>query len=139
MNDRRDRSGWTRPLVLAAGGLLALTVLHDLDHLRQGRDLPLTLDLIGASATLGAAGIFWWARRRDGANAARVAEVFGFTTALGLVLVHVLPYRTVTSDPYGKAGVDALSWLSLAAFITSGVVLGVVAHRHAPSSGTTVG
>lgn len=116
--------------MLAAGGLLALTVLHDLDHLRQGRELPLALNLIGALATLGAVGIFLWSARRNDQNVARVAEVFGFTTALGLVVVHVVPHWSVISDPYGEAGVDALSWLSLGAFITGGIALGVVARRH---------
>lgn len=135
LNNRRDGFSWTRPLVLAAGSLLALTVLHDLDHLRQGRELPLGLNLIGALATLAAIGVFLWTTRRDDENVARVAEVFGFTTALGLVVVHVLPHWTVISDPYGEAGVDALSWLSLAAFVTGGIALTVVAHRHEPSPG----
>lgn len=132
LNNRRDGSSWARPLVLAAGGLLALTVLHDLDHLRQGRELPLALNLIGALATLGAVGVFLWSGRRDDKNVARAAEAFGFTTAVGLVVVHVLPHWSVISDPYGEAGVDALSWLSLVAFITGGIALGVVAHRHEP-------
>lgn len=114
----------------SAGALLALTVLHDLDHLRQGRELPLVLNVIGALATLGAVGIFLWSGRRGDENVARVAETFGFTTALGLVIVHVLPNWPVISDPYGEAGVDAMSWLSLVAFIAGGITLGVVAHRH---------
>lgn len=139
LNSHRDRSSWARPLVLAAGGVLALTVLHDLDHLRQGRDLPLALDLIGGAATLGAVGIFLWSARRANENVARVAEVFGFTTAVGLVVVHVLPHWSLISDPYDESGVDALSWLSLMAFIAGGIILGVVAHRHEPSPGTTGG
>lgn len=129
MDNLRDGSSRARRLVLAAGGLLALTVLHDLDHLRQGRELPLTLNLIGVLATLGAVSVFLWSWRRDDDKLARVAEIFGFTTALGLVAIHVLPRWTVISDPYGEAGVDAWSWLSLAAFIAAGVALGLTARR----------
>lgn len=115
-------------LVLAAGGLLALTLLHDLDHVRQGRDLPLELEVVGALGTAGALGVFLWTLRRS-KSSARVAVAFGLMTAVGLLMIHVLPRWSAISDPYGEAGVDALSWASLAAFITSGVVLSVVAHR----------
>ena len=119
----------SRALVLAAGALLALTVLHDLDHMRQGRSLPLALNLIGAFGTLGAFGLFAWTLRRGDENVRRVAGAFGLMTALGLVIIHVLPEWSVISDPYGKAGVDLLSWASLVAFIAGGVVLAVVGYR----------
>lgn len=121
--------------MLAAGGLFALTVLHDLDHVRQGRELPVVLNVIGALGTLGALGLFLWSALRDDKNLARAAEVFGFTTVLGLVVIHVLPHWSAVSDPYAEAGVDALSWLSLAAFIAGGMGLAVVAHRYEPSAG----
>ena len=123
----------SRALVLAAGTLLALTVLHDLDHLRQGRSLPLALNLIGAFGTAGALGVFLWALRRTDDNLRRVAGAFGVTTAVGLVIIHVLPHWSIISDPYGEAGVDWLSWVSLAAFILGGIALAMVALRSEPS------
>jgi hypothetical protein len=126
--DHRTVTRGSRALVLATGGLLALTVLHDLDHLRQGRDLPLGLQLIGAFGTLGATGLFLWSLW-NAKTSARVAVAFGLMTSLGLLVIHVLPRWSRISDPYGEAGVDALSWLSLVAFMISGVVLSVVAYR----------
>lgn len=128
----RSGSGGSRALVLAAGALLALTVLHDLDHVRQGRSLPTALNAIGALGTLGAVGLLLWTLRRSDENVRRVAGAFGVTTALGLVIIHVLPHWSVISDPYGEAGVDWVSWVSLAAFIFGGVGLAIVAYRNKP-------
>lgn len=122
----------SRALVVAAGTLLALTVLHDLDHVRQGRSLPLALNAIGAFGTLGAAALLLWTLRRSDEKVRRAAGAFGVATALGLVIIHVLPHWSAISDPYGEAGVDWLSWISLATFIAGGVVLAMVAYRHRP-------
>lgn len=111
---------------------MALTVLHDLDHVRQGRTLPLALNAIGAFGTLGAFGLLLWTLRRKDELVRRVAAVFGLITAFGLVAIHVLPHWSAISDPYGAARVDWLSWVSLAAFISGGVVLAIVAFRHRP-------
>lgn len=128
----RFRSQGSRALVLAAGSLLVLTVLHDLDHVRQGRSLPMALNAIGALGTLGAVVLLLWTLRRSDAIVRRVAGAFGILTALGLVVIHVLPHWSAISDPYGEAGVDWLSWISLAAFISGGVALATVAYRHRP-------
>lgn len=128
----RNGSRGTRALVLAAGSLVALTVLHDLDHVRQGRPLPTALTVIGLLGTLTAFGLLLWTLRRSDDTVRRVAVAFGVMTAVGLVVIHVLPHWSAISDPYWKAGVDWLSWISLGAFIVGGLVLAGVAYRHSP-------
>ena len=115
-------NGPARSLVLAAAAVVLLTLLHDLDHLRQGRELPGALDLIGAIGTTASVVIFVWVWR-GGALAARGAALFGIATAIGLVSIHVLPRWSLISDPYSEARVDAWSWMGLAALIAAGVTL----------------
>lgn len=117
-----------RALVLSAAAVVAMTLLHDLDHLRQGRDLPLSLDLVGAAATSSSVVVLLWVRR-GGVLGTRAAVVFGALTALGLVAVHVVPRWSSFSDPYSEAGVDVLSWVGLAALITAALILTIVAGR----------
>lgn len=117
-----------RALVLSAAAVVAMTLLHDLDHLRQGRDLPLSLDLVGAAATSSSVVVLLWVHR-GGVLGTRAAVVFGALTALGLVAVHVVPRWSSFSDPYSEAGVDVLSWVGLAALITAALILTIVAGR----------
>lgn len=114
--------GATGSVTVAVASVVLLTLLHDLDHVRQGRDLPTILDLIGAMATASSVGLLVWVARGS-ALAVRVAALFGVGTAVGLVAVHVLPRWSVVSDPYGAAGVDALSWIGLVALIVTASIL----------------
>lgn len=117
--------GAARPLWLAAAVVVLLTLLHDLDHLRQGRDLPGALDLIGAAGTTASIVVFVWVARR-GALAALAAALFGAVTTVGLVAIHVVPRWSFFSDPYAAADVDAWSWIGLAALIAAGAALAAV-------------
>lgn len=130
--DLRTGSPRSRALVTAAAGLLALALLHDLDHMRQGRSLPAALVAIGTLGTLGAFGLLVATLRGRDDSVHRLAAGFGLMTALGLVVIHVLPNWSPISDPYGSAGVDWLSWISLGAFISGGIALAWVAYRDDP-------
>lgn len=115
-------------MVALSGAVLALTLLHDADHMRQGRDLPTTLNVIGIVAPLLALAVLIGVARgwRGGTIA---ATGFGFLTALGLIAIHVLPSWSAISDPYGEANVDAASWLSLIALIVASTALGVAGSK----------
>ena len=118
-------NGPARPLWLAAMAVVILTVLHDLDHLRQGRELPGALNLIGALGTISSIVILVWVARR-GAQAAQGAGLFGAATAAGLIAIHVVPRWSFISDPYPEAHVDIWSWIGLVALIAAGVALSAV-------------
>ncbi|MEA2451961.1 MAG: hypothetical protein QOG04_671 [Actinomycetota bacterium] len=117
--------------LLASGAVLALTVLHDLDHMRQGRDLPTAVSLVGLVATVAAIGFFVWVWR-DGETARRAAGAWGVAVALGLIAIHVLPDWGPVSDPFSAADVDALSWISLIALMASGVWLAIAGLKQTP-------
>lgn len=76
----RGAGGGSRPLRLAIGSVVILALLHDLDHLRQGRELPAILDLTGVMATAASFALLVWVWRR-GVLAARAASSFGVATA----------------------------------------------------------
>lgn len=121
-----------RPLWLAAAAVVILTLLHDLDHLRQGRELPAALDLIGAFGTTASVIVLVWVSS-TGAKAAPGAALFGAATAGGLIAIHVVPRWSFLSDPYPEAHVDAWSWIGLAALIAAGLALAAVSWRHVRS------
>jgi hypothetical protein len=110
------------PLGRATLLVVAAHLLHDADHLRQGRS---------ASGAVAATAVLAWvativlvvlvARRHR--LAPLYAAVFGATFSLGFVLVHGLPHWGAFSDSYGDAGVDALSWVLAAIPFAAGLVL----------------
>jgi hypothetical protein len=97
------------PLGRAALLLVALAVLHDLDHLRQGRDEPAQIVALAITGWIATAVLLFLIARRH-RYAAPFAAALGLSQAAGFVAVHVLPHWSAFSDSYGDAGVDALSW-----------------------------
>ena len=114
-----------RPILLASAALLGITVLHILDHARQGRPLPGVLTAVG---TLGLvmAGLSLYLAIRKHPLSAPAATFIGLSSVAGLVAVHILPHWSIFSDPYHEVGVDALSWVNLALFILTALVLGMI-------------
>lgn len=115
-----------RRLVGLTGLLAALTVLHDLDHLRQGRSLPAVLYLIaiGALASLSVtlSVLLWlptWAKPAAAAQ--------GVATVVGVGVVHALPRWSAFSDSYSAAKVDLASWLIVIGMMGVGLALAAVA------------
>ena len=109
-----------RRLVLASWALLAAFVLHDLDHLRQGRSVEAPVAGLGILGDLAAVTLVVLAMR--GSRFAPPGAVFlGFATVLGFVLVHAVPDWGPLSDGYPDRPVDGLSWSLV--FVPMGVAL----------------
>lgn len=117
-----------RPVALVAGVLLVLTIVHVVDHVRQGRSLDLelygvgTVSLLAAAVTVGLA-----AKGHRLAPSAGI--VLGIGTVIGVIAVHVAPNWWPLSDSYGDAGVDMLSWAIIIGMILVGAVLAVISLR----------
>ncbi|HEX7277300.1 MAG TPA: hypothetical protein VF244_07985 [Acidimicrobiales bacterium] len=113
-------------LVAVTVALTALTILHDLDHVRQGRSLAVHLDVVGAVSLVSLAVTLIVLRRRH-PLAGMVAVAQGIATVVGVGVVHAAPYWSSLADSYGAAHVDALSWAVILAMMAAGAVLAVLA------------
>jgi hypothetical protein len=102
--------------------LLAVLVLHDLDHVRQGRDIEagvIAIGILGDVVAIASLGLALAGHRL----APPAAVVVGFGTALGFVAVHALPDWGPISQGYPGIGVDLLSWVAV--FIPIAVAVGL--------------
>lgn len=114
----------SRPLVWANVLLLTTLVLHDLDHLRQGRGIEAPVVGLGILGdVLAVVSLVLALRGHRRAPAAAVAV--GFATALGFIAVHVVPDWGPLSQGYPDLGVDVLSWVAAIVPLVAGVALGV--------------
>ena len=117
-------------LVWPALALTAATWLHDLDHVRQVREVegPVALiGLLGVVSTLLALGL---AIARH-PLAPLAAIVVGFGTVVGFVGVHVLPDWGSLSDGYPDLPVDGISWTAAIVPIFIGLWVGIAGLRAA--------
>jgi hypothetical protein len=106
--------------------VLAVSVLHDLDHVRQGTSAPtevVVTAILGWVATIVLLVLVF----RGHEHAATYAAAFGVTLAAGFVLVHLLPRWSAFSAPYSAQDVDALSWVLAVLPIAAGLYLSAVA------------
>ena len=102
--------------------VLAVHVLHDLDHVRQGES---------ASTEVVVTAILGWIWlialvvlvTRGHRLAAPAALAYGIASAAGFVLVHFLPRWSAFSAPYGESDADALSWVLAALPVAAGLLL----------------
>ncbi len=108
--------------------MVATSVLHDLDHVRQGRSASVAVSVTAALAWVATIVLVVLVARRH-RLAPVYAAVFGASVALGFVLVHGLPHWSAFSDPYGDAHVDALSWLLAGLPFAAGLLLSVCGVR----------
>jgi hypothetical protein len=115
-----------RRLQTWSGVLIAMILIHDLDHVRQGRALGSELYGVGAVALVTAVGTYLLAARNH-RFAPAAAFIVGFGNLVGVPLVHVVPHWGPFSDPYPAAHVDWFSWVVVAAMMLVGLVLGVIA------------
>ncbi|HUR17850.1 MAG TPA: hypothetical protein VMZ51_02800 [Acidimicrobiales bacterium] len=115
----------TRRLVTITGVLTGLTVIHDLDHLRQGRGLPPVLYLVAVAALLSLA-LTLNTLLSHSSFARPVAVGQGMLTVVGVAAVHALPQWTHLADSYSAAHADAFSWAIIVAMMVLGLVLAVV-------------
>lgn len=56
-----------------------------------------------------------------------VARVVGVLTAVGFVVIHLLPHWSLFSDPFYGKGLDVVSWLEMLAALVGGAVQATVA------------
>ncbi|MEO7804628.1 MAG: hypothetical protein ABIS18_09950 [Actinomycetota bacterium] len=125
-------------LVRANLVLVALLVLHDLDHVRQGRSIALPVIAVGLVGLLATIGCLVLAAVGH-PLAPQVSLLVGVGNVVGFAAIHILPRWSVLSDPYPDVPVDAISWLGLAAtmFVAFMVgLIGVNAIRHRQSGVT---
>jgi len=101
-----------------------MIVVHDLDHVRQGRALNSELFGVGAVAFITAIVSLFLANR--GHRLAPVtAIIVGFGNVIGVALVHVAPHWGPFSDPYAAAHVDWFSWTVIFAMMLVSLMLGL--------------
>lgn len=108
--------------------LVVMIVVHDLDHVRQGRALQSELLGVGAFAMVTAL-ISLVLAVREHWLAPGAAVVVGFGNVVGVALVHVAPHWGPFSDPYGAAHVDWFSWTVIVAMMLLGAMLGIAGAR----------
>ena len=128
----------SRQLTWASLVFLATIVLHDLDHLRQGRSLEpavIGLGVIGDVAALTMVALVIRGHRW----APLAATVVGFANVLGFIAVHVVPDWGPLSDGYPGLRVDALSWAIVFLPMAAALWLGLTGLSNARRPATTVG
>ena len=114
-------------------------VLHDLDHVRHGTPAPgevVATAIAGWIALIALLVLVFRGHRL----AAPYAAAFGIASALGFVLVHLLPRWSAFSNPYADANVDALSWALAALPVAAGLYLAyqAAAVMRAPAAGSVL-
>ncbi len=114
-----------RLLTALAGLLAALTILHDLDHVRQGRALAGELYVVAVVA-LASTGTTVALLVRRHPLSTMAATALGLGTVVGVGVVHAAPGRSFLSDSYPAAEADALSWMIILAMMIVGLVMAVV-------------
>ncbi|MGH2829332.1 MAG: hypothetical protein ACRDJM_02500 [Actinomycetota bacterium] len=110
--------------------LLALLVLHDVDHVanQPARHLAAAVvatGLLGIASVAGAAALS--VRRHALAPLATVAV--GVGNVAGFALVHLVPRWGAFSDPYSEFEPNALSWALIALPMLAGLVAGLAGLR----------
>ena len=130
---RADGSAW-RQLIWANFALLTLVWLHDLDHVRQAREVEGgvgAIGLLGMTVTLVSLALAVAGHRL----APLAAVVVGFGTALGFVAVHLIPDWGPLSDGYPDLPVDGISWAIAILPIPFAIWLGIrgLAARRSPA------
>jgi hypothetical protein len=115
-------------LTLASVAYLLMTAIHDLDHVRQGRPLATEVVAIGIVSVVASVTVLILSLRGH-PFAPFAAIILGVGSLIGFVAVHLIPRWSVLSDPYGEAGVDALSYGIVYATMAAGAYLALVGFR----------
>lgn len=116
------------PLGYAALIVLAVNVIHDLDHVRQGTTTPTEVVVTAIAGWIATIVLLVLVARRH-PLAPRYAAGFGLALAAGFVLVHLLPHWSSFSQSYADQDVDALSWVLALLPVLAGLYLTAVALR----------
>jgi len=108
----------------ASFALLAAVILHDLDHVRQGRSIEgpvVALGVVGDIAIIALVVLVIRGHRL----VPLAATVVGFANVLGFLAVHVVPDWGPLSDGYPDLAVDGLSWAIVFVPMAAALWLGV--------------
>jgi len=117
-----------RRLVTIVILLGVLTVVHDLDHVRQGRALPAVLYVVAVAALVSiTTTLIVLMRYPRWARTAAVAQ--GVATIVGVGAVHAAPQWSTVTDSYAAADADIFSWLIILAMMFTGLLLALVVTR----------
>jgi hypothetical protein len=98
-----------KQLLWASLAFLATIVLHDLDHLRQGRSIEPLVVALGVISDVAILTMVALVIRRH-RLAPLAATLVGFANVFGFIAVHAVPDWGPLSDGYPDLPVDALSW-----------------------------
>lgn len=110
--------------------LTAVAWVHDLDHVRQARDVESLVGLLGIAGVVATILSLALAIARH-PFAPLASIVVGFGTAIGFVAVHVLPDWGPLSDGYPDLPVDVASWIAAIVPILVGTWVGIAGVRAA--------
>jgi hypothetical protein len=118
-----------RLLVMANAVLLAVVLLHSLDHTLQDRGIgALSFEVMLGGFSIAAIAVLslvvaW----RHHGQASLVALVAGPWVAVLVVAGHFVPYWSEFSDPYADAGLGPVSYAVAAATAAAGIAVGAIA------------
>lgn len=132
--ERRDPA-----LTWASFALLAAVILHDLDHLRQGRSIEAPVVGIGVLGDIAIIITLVVLVLRGHSLAPLAATVVGFANVLGFIAVHVVPDWGPLSDGYPDLPVDGLSWTLVYIPMAAALWLGLTGLARLRSSRQAVG
>ena len=117
-----------RWLLLSSAIYVLGLVLHTADHVRRGVGV-ITGPVLGAGTVSTIAGIvIVWLIVARNRNAPMLAAVFGLTTAIGVLIVHVPPKWGWFSDPFlgsRATGVTAFSWFVVLLEVVGLLAMGI--------------
>ena len=112
---------------LRAAGLLFFAgfLIHNADHFRRGLDVltPQVL-LVGTLGGLVSLAAIALVLVNPDLQTARVAAAVGFTMAIGVTVVHLLPTWSAFSDSLLAGHVDAFTWVAVVSEIAGALVFG---------------
>ena len=118
-------------LVWAVVLLLALQVVHTLDHLlRQSAPVPRELRPVAILGFTLTSLVLFLVLRSDWRASAAVAAL-GFAVGLGFLAIHVAPDWGPFSQPYGDIDVDGLSWAAMLVPAAAAFAVGLMGLRAA--------
>jgi hypothetical protein len=114
----------TQALRYAAACYAAGFLLHTVDHLRRGLDV-LTPEVLWAGNVSSLMAVAAIALAMIGHRVAPVVAIgVGFSQAIGVSAVHLLPTWGAFSDSLSSGSVDALSWLAVLSEIAGAAMFG---------------
>jgi len=105
-----------------------LTVVHDLDHVRQGRSLPALLYVVAIAAPI-SIGMTLTVLVQYPQWTRVAAATQGVATVVGVGAVHAGSQWAGATDSYSAAHADGISWIIIVAMMLAGLTLVVISAR----------